>query len=66
MPNKQVKDLFLFCEGGKKDVMRIERWDQEELEKMVEEPKGEVHKRKQAEEEINCYDNAPMESARHH
>jgi hypothetical protein len=52
------------CKG--EDVMGIERRDQAELGKMVEELKGEVHKRKQAEEEINCYDNAPMESSRHH
>ena len=32
--------------------MGIERRDQEELEKMVEELKGEVHKRKQAEESL--------------
>ena len=48
------------------DMIGIIRQDQEELEQMVEELKGEVHKRKQTEEEINCYDNAPMESSRHH
>jgi hypothetical protein len=48
------------------DMIGIIRQDQEELEQMVEELKGEVHMRKQAEEEINCYDNAPMESSRHH
>jgi len=46
--------------------MRPKKPTYEELEQMVEKLTKEACERKQAGEEINCYDNAPMESSRHH
>ena len=46
--------------------MGVKKPTYEELEQMVEKLKKEACERKRAEEKINCYDNAPMESSRHH